>query len=329
MKNDSIIINGNLLSTMGATLLSGGYSALMTPAPLKDFVENDDPLKDGVDVIVADAPRVKERDVTLTFLIQGADAADFMAKYAAFVAELHKGTVVLEVPDLGSCFHLLFGSCTQFDNYRLHACKVAVKFREPNPRNRTSPYLETPEIPDDADTTTDEWGISWYKKLFAGVGQVSAPLAIPDMASFSRNVEGQTIYYYKRNVISNILAQLKALYPADLIVDPVWLLTWAGISEQEPPSFRTVWDVVNNRDRGDVIVTYPRMGYYKNGEWLPHDTYFFIDDELRIAEVTLVDGIPAYTNLTHEDVAIPIKLLKYAEGAGSATAAMLAKMTGR
>ncbi|MDE5709532.1 MAG: hypothetical protein K2I32_08885, partial [Alistipes sp.] len=93
--------------------------------------------------------------------------------------------------------------------------------------------------------------------------------------------------------------------------------------------FRTGWDVVNNRDRGDVIVTFPRMGYYKNGEWLPHDTYFFIDDELRIAEVTLVDGIPAYTNLTHEDVAIPIKLLKYAEGAGSATAAMLAKMTGR
>lgn len=142
MNNAEITINGLPLSSMGATLVSGAYSALLTPPALKDFVENDAPLKDGTDVIVpgtededdASIPRVKERDVTLTFLIQGKDSGDFMAKYDAFVAELYKGAVVLGVPDLGRYFHLLYGSCTQFDNYLLNACKVAVKFREPNPK---------------------------------------------------------------------------------------------------------------------------------------------------------------------------------------------------
>lgn len=136
-------MNGVSLSAMGVTLLEGAYSALMAPASLKDFVQNDDPLKDGTDVIIpgiddednTNVPRVKERDVTLTFLIQGENATDFMAKYAAFVAELHKGTVVFHIPDLERHFHFLFSNCTQFDNYRLNACKIAVKFREPNPRN--------------------------------------------------------------------------------------------------------------------------------------------------------------------------------------------------
>lgn len=163
-------MNGVSLSSMGATLVSGAYSALLMPPALKDFVENDDPLKDGTDVIVPGAddeddtsvPRVKERDVTLTFLIKGENATDFMAKYAAFVAQLHKGAIVLGVPDLGRYFHLLFSSCTQFNNYLLNACKMAVKFREPNPCNNTNPY---PDNSDNSDITTDEFGISWYNKL--------------------------------------------------------------------------------------------------------------------------------------------------------------------
>ncbi|WP_289645868.1 hypothetical protein [uncultured Alistipes sp.] len=93
MRNDLVSINGKLLSTMGVTLLAGAYSALMTPAPLKDFVENEDPLKDGTDVLSPSNggslfPRIKERDVTLTFLIQGENEAEFKRNYAAFVKEL-------------------------------------------------------------------------------------------------------------------------------------------------------------------------------------------------------------------------------------------------
>lgn len=140
---NEITLNGIALSTMGTTLLSGSYASLLTPAPLKDFVENDDPLKDGTDVIVPGTegdlttPKIKERDVTLTFLIQGVTKSDFLSNYSAFVAQLHKGAVDLTITELNSTYHLLYSNSTQFDNYRLNACKIAVKFREPNPSNRS------------------------------------------------------------------------------------------------------------------------------------------------------------------------------------------------
>ena len=129
-------INGKLLSSMGATLLSGAHTALLTPTSLKDFVENDDPLKPGVEVIIPDTPVVKERDVTLTFLIQGNTKSLFLQNYTAFVAELYGGLVTLYVPDLGNTYRLVYSNSTQFENYRLNACKLAVKFREINPANR-------------------------------------------------------------------------------------------------------------------------------------------------------------------------------------------------
>ena len=47
METQEITINKKLLSDFGATLLTGAYAALLTPPALKDFVENDDPLKNG------------------------------------------------------------------------------------------------------------------------------------------------------------------------------------------------------------------------------------------------------------------------------------------
>lgn len=145
MNENEITINGIPLRELGVTLLAGAYAALLTPTALKDFVENDDPLKDGTEVVVPgdggnydlSAPRVEERDVTLTFLIEGAGAEAFLANYAAFVAQLYKGSVVLRVPALNATYRLLYSNSTRFDNYRLNACKIAVKFREPNPNDRS------------------------------------------------------------------------------------------------------------------------------------------------------------------------------------------------
>ena len=74
----------------------------------------------------------------MTFLIKGTSQEAFLSNYAAFVAELHKGTVTLYVPDLGNTYNLLYSNSTQFENYRLNACKLAVKFREPNPADRAA-----------------------------------------------------------------------------------------------------------------------------------------------------------------------------------------------
>lgn len=137
MVTQETTINKKPLSDLGADLLSGAYAALLSPPALKDFVENDDPLKNGTEVLVPVTPVVKERDVTLTFLIKGSDKSSFFTNYNNFIAELKKGLIVLSVPDLGRSFRLLYSNSTQFENYRLNACKLAVKFREPNPANQT------------------------------------------------------------------------------------------------------------------------------------------------------------------------------------------------
>ena len=63
-------INGKPLSQFGATMLSGAYAELMTPAPLKSFLENKDRSKDGTDVLISN-PRLDEKEVTLNFVIAG------------------------------------------------------------------------------------------------------------------------------------------------------------------------------------------------------------------------------------------------------------------
>lgn len=136
-----ITINGISISSLGVSIEKGGYAALLTPAPLKDFVENNDPTKHGTEVLTHKSngdslARVAERDVTLTFLITGTTEDDFMAKYAHFVALLHDGNINLHIPDLGRTFKLIYRNSTQYDNFRLKACKLAVKFREPNPSDR-------------------------------------------------------------------------------------------------------------------------------------------------------------------------------------------------
>jgi hypothetical protein len=53
------------------------------------------------------------------------------------VPELRQcGDIDLYVSDLDRTFHLIYSGATQYDNFRLKACKLAVKFREPNPANR-------------------------------------------------------------------------------------------------------------------------------------------------------------------------------------------------
>ena len=136
-----ITINGNTLRSMGVSLEKGGYSALLTPAPLKDFLANNDPTKNGTQVLTHKADgtplaKIAERELTLTFIIEGESKNDFLNKYTAFVALLNGGKIDLYVPDLKRTFHLIYRNATQYDNYRLKACKLAVKFQEPNPADR-------------------------------------------------------------------------------------------------------------------------------------------------------------------------------------------------
>ena len=133
---ENIKINGVSLSSMGVSLLHGGYSALLEFAPLKEYVTNDDPMKAGIQIDLTHVPPVASRDVTLTFLIVGGSESAFLANLSSFKNAITQGIVELDVPDLGCKYRLLYKNSTQFENYRLNACKLSVKFNEPDPTNR-------------------------------------------------------------------------------------------------------------------------------------------------------------------------------------------------
>lgn len=128
-------LNGLPLSDFGATMLKGGYAELMKPAEMKDWISNDIPSMDGVQYMVPASPKVKERSVSLTFVVTGETEEDFMMNYTRFVEELMRGFCTFEVPALSQRFTLKYDACTSFDNYNLKSCKLAVKFTEPIPRN--------------------------------------------------------------------------------------------------------------------------------------------------------------------------------------------------
>lgn len=333
MGNNEITINGVALASMGATLLSGAYAELLAPPSLKDFVENNDPLKDGTEVIVpgtdgendTSTPKLKERDVTLTFLIQGDSKAEFFTNYAAFVAMLHKGRVNLSVPELNRYFYLIYSNSTQFANYMLNACKLAVKFREPIP---TVKYIDNPDgpEPEDPNTTADELGIRWYNEPIRdldtgrGVYKVSEPItAFSELASFRKQIDGKTINYYNRSAIMNIATLIANKYYGDSdsegsVFDPIYLMAFSGLCTIYPISFRTVWQPVKNNEgtliRGDTIVEYPQMGYYKNGIWYPDDVFFLISGEnVYINKLSEENGELENITIEEEDVAIPMKVL--------------------
>lgn len=107
--------------------------------PLKDYITNNDRLRDGVQY-ASIITKVNERSLTLNFTIEGSDTSDFNTKNRAFVEELHKGDVIIQVPDDSpDVYHLKYTgkSCTFARNIERTFAKLGLAFIEPNPTNRT------------------------------------------------------------------------------------------------------------------------------------------------------------------------------------------------
>lgn len=135
MTTSDITLNGKLLSEYGATLLSGWCAELMKPAEPKEWVRNEAVNGNGADYIVPtdDIIKLKERTLTLTFLITGNDELLFLLRYNYFIRTLRNGEVTLNVPAIGRTYTLKYEGGTPFDMFNLTSCKLAVKFKEPKP----------------------------------------------------------------------------------------------------------------------------------------------------------------------------------------------------
>ena len=131
-----LTINGtDALREWGARLTGESLQNLMKPLEVKDRVSSTSRLEDG-DRYIVETPRIKAREVQVEFSVEGRTREEFIARFDKFCNTLQEGVVTLSTRYQQNVrYRLLFTSCTSFYTRRT-LCKIAVKFIEPNPRNR-------------------------------------------------------------------------------------------------------------------------------------------------------------------------------------------------
>lgn len=135
---DVLIINGqDARDTWGIALEKEGLNILLTPPPMKSFVENKSPLLHGKE-IYAVSPRIDERDVQLPIILSAPDQSTFLRCYAGFLSELQKGVIEMRVLCAGidTTYFFTYISCQSFSQMNLCLAKYVLRLNEPNPMNR-------------------------------------------------------------------------------------------------------------------------------------------------------------------------------------------------
>ena len=152
MISADLVINGkDAYSQWGVRMGDNFIDALWELAPMKEYVTNSSTLEDGVQYQNVN-PKVNERNVTLTFTIEGSTKSDFLTKKKDFDAMLYAGDVAICVPsDSSNVYHLKYKSGVSYaQNIGRTFCKMAVKFTEPKPtvagrvENPVSDIVEVP-----------------------------------------------------------------------------------------------------------------------------------------------------------------------------------------
>lgn len=133
-----LYINGkDAFLEWGIFLDSTALSALMTPAPNKEFISNKYRNRDGKCVIKHN-PRLDERDITIGFCMTAPNEDVFIGNYAKFCNEvLAKGELVINTKYQPNVYYrCVYNSCTQFSEYMREMAKFSLKLNEPDPTNR-------------------------------------------------------------------------------------------------------------------------------------------------------------------------------------------------
>ena len=134
-----LINNKDAYAIWGVKMGKGFLDVLGASSPMKEFIENKSRLEHGKRVIVND-PKIDEREITLSFTIEGKSQSDYQAKKKAFFVELYKGKVDIQVSANSSeIYHLVYlgKSITYAQSLDRTFGKISAKFNEPNPANRS------------------------------------------------------------------------------------------------------------------------------------------------------------------------------------------------
>lgn len=134
MSKVAITINGNSLP--GISLDSSSLGQLMTPPPMKEWVQSESRNEHGVRVVTDSGatPKKASRDFTLNLNVYGRTESEFLTNYSALCSQLYTGKVDIGV--LGVTYHCLYVSCQQFSQFMRGVGKFVLRLREYNPNNR-------------------------------------------------------------------------------------------------------------------------------------------------------------------------------------------------
>jgi hypothetical protein len=136
MKNELWINDKDAYLTWGVRLSDTSLAALMTPNPMKEYIENKSRLEHGKRVLNVD-PKVDERSLTLVLSLTAKDKAEYLTRYQSFCQELEKGAFTLKTKWQDDVYHLMYTSCSSFTQYINGLAKISLKCDEPNPKNRS------------------------------------------------------------------------------------------------------------------------------------------------------------------------------------------------
>jgi len=140
MTTDTFFINGHDARVRyGISFDASAVSVLLTPAPAKERIRNEVRTRHGALVTTSQATERKdERALTVGFNLHATGKADFFRKYALFCSEvlecgwIHISTAFIPETE----YKCLYGSCTQFQEFRFGLGKYMLKLTEPDPSDR-------------------------------------------------------------------------------------------------------------------------------------------------------------------------------------------------
>lgn len=137
MTGDLYINGKDAYTSWGVFLDDGALSVLMTPPPMKAFLENSTPGGNGKQVLATN-PHVDERSFTIAVNLHASTEHDFFTRYQGFVSELQTGVVNIRTKYQPTVtYKCIYVSCQQFAQFRQGIGKFTLRLTEPNPADRT------------------------------------------------------------------------------------------------------------------------------------------------------------------------------------------------
>lgn len=135
MKGELYINGKDAYTEWGLSLSDTALSALLTPAGMKDPIENTSRAQNGKRVIIN--AKTDERTISLEVHFTARTKDQFWERYISFCQELAKQYLEINTKYLPDVYYKMYYiNCTQFSQFMEGIAKFTLRLNEPDPTDR-------------------------------------------------------------------------------------------------------------------------------------------------------------------------------------------------